>query len=278
MRVAPVDPVTTQVDLDWVADHIDDDTVALVGSACNYGYGTVDPIAGARPARARRAASGCTSTAASAASSCRSVASSATTSTPFDFSVPGRDHDLGGHPQVRLRPQGHERAVLRRQGAAQRAVLLPDRLVRRQVLLAGHGRLALGRAARGDVGGDGQPRPRGLPPLRRGRSSRRPRRCRTRSRRTTRCASSGRPSFLFSFTSDDFDVYHVNDFLRTRGWRLNGQQYPNALHMDVTRPQTQPGVVERWATDLADAVAYARGARERARQVLGASTVASPAG
>jgi len=67
----------------------------------------------------------------------------------------------------------------------------------------------------------------------------------------------GSPSFLFSFTADDFDVYHVNDFLRTRGWRLNGQQYPNALHMAVTRPQTQPGVVERWAVDLADAVLYA---------------------
>jgi sphinganine-1-phosphate aldolase len=25
----------------------------------------------------------------------------------------------------------------------------------------------------------------------------------------------------------------------------------------VTRPQTQPGVVERWASDLAEAVAYA---------------------
>jgi len=41
---APVDPVTTQVDVDWVRDNIDDQTVALIGSACNYGYGTVDPI------------------------------------------------------------------------------------------------------------------------------------------------------------------------------------------------------------------------------------------
>ena len=32
--------------------------------------------------------------------------------------------------------------------------------------------------------------------------------------------------------------------MRTRGWRFNGQQYPNAIHMAVTRPQTQPGVVE----------------------------------
>ncbi len=66
------------------------------------------------------------------------------------------------------------------------------------------------------------------------------------------------PTFLFSFTSDEFDVYHVNDFMRLRGWRFNGQQYPNALHMAVTRPQTQAGVAEAFATDLADAVVYAR--------------------
>src|SRR6266849_2866649 len=68
----------------------------------------------------------------------------------------------------------------------------------------------------------------------------------------------GRPSFLFSFTSDEFDVYHVNDFMRTRGWRFNGQQYPNALHMAVTRPQTQDGVADAFAADIADAVAYAQ--------------------
>jgi hypothetical protein len=68
----------------------------------------------------------------------------------------------------------------------------------------------------------------------------------------------GRPTFCFSFTSDEFDIYHVNDFLRERGWRLNGQQYPNAIHMAVTRPQTQPGVAEAWETDLADAVDNAR--------------------
>ena len=46
--------------------------------------------------------------------------------------------------------------------------------------------------------------------------------------------------------------------MRPRGWRFNGQQYPNAIHMCVTRPQTQPGVVEAFAADLAEAVAYAR--------------------
>jgi glutamate/tyrosine decarboxylase-like PLP-dependent enzyme len=68
----------------------------------------------------------------------------------------------------------------------------------------------------------------------------------------------GSPTFCFSFTSDEFDIYHVADFLRPRGWRFNGQQYPNAIHMAVTRPQTQPGVVEAFTTDLAEAVVYAQ--------------------
>ena len=46
LRRAPIDPATTGVDLEWVAENIDDNTVAVVGSACNYGYGTIDPIAG----------------------------------------------------------------------------------------------------------------------------------------------------------------------------------------------------------------------------------------
>jgi len=45
--------------------------------------------------------------------------------------------------------------------------------------------------------------------------------------------------------------------MKERGWRFNGQQYPNAIHMCVTRPQTQAGVVERFAKDLADAIPYA---------------------
>ncbi len=67
----------------------------------------------------------------------------------------------------------------------------------------------------------------------------------------------GDPTFLFSFTSDEFDIYHVNDFMKLRGWRFNGQQYPNAIHMAVTRPQTQEGVAEAFEKDLAEAVVYA---------------------
>ena len=68
----------------------------------------------------------------------------------------------------------------------------------------------------------------------------------------------GNPTFCFSFTSDDFDIYHVNDFMKQRGWRFNGQQFPSAIHMCVTGPQTQPGVVDRFGADLAEAVAYAQ--------------------
>lgn len=68
----------------------------------------------------------------------------------------------------------------------------------------------------------------------------------------------GKPTFCFSFTSDAFNVYHVNDFMKTRGWRFNGQQHPNAIHMCVTGPQTRPGIVEVFAKDLAEAVEYAR--------------------
>jgi len=68
----------------------------------------------------------------------------------------------------------------------------------------------------------------------------------------------GEPSFCFSFTSDEFDIYHVSDFMRTRGWRFNGQQYPSALHMCVTGPQTQPGLVDTFEEDIREAIPYAK--------------------
>jgi hypothetical protein len=68
----------------------------------------------------------------------------------------------------------------------------------------------------------------------------------------------GSPTFCFSFTSDEFDIYHVADHMAATGWRFNGQQYPNAIHMAVTGPQTQPGVVDQFSTDLAAAVEHAK--------------------
>ena len=45
LRVAPVDPKTTLADVDAMAELVDDQTIAIMGSAGNYAYGTVDPIA-----------------------------------------------------------------------------------------------------------------------------------------------------------------------------------------------------------------------------------------
>ncbi|MEO6124860.1 MAG: aminotransferase class V-fold PLP-dependent enzyme [Ilumatobacteraceae bacterium] len=54
------------------------------------------------------------------------------------------------------------------------------------------------------------------------------------------------------------DIFHVNDGLADRGWRMNGLQRPPALHFCITRPNTQEGVAEAFAIDLAEAVEYAK--------------------
>ena len=44
LRTVPVDPVTTLVDPAAMAAQVDDQTIALIASAGNYPYGTIDPI------------------------------------------------------------------------------------------------------------------------------------------------------------------------------------------------------------------------------------------
>jgi glutamate/tyrosine decarboxylase-like PLP-dependent enzyme len=68
----------------------------------------------------------------------------------------------------------------------------------------------------------------------------------------------GDSPFMVAFGSEALDIWHVNDALAERGWRLNGCQLPAGLHFCVTRPNTQPGVVEAFAADLRAAVAYAK--------------------
>jgi sphinganine-1-phosphate aldolase len=69
----------------------------------------------------------------------------------------------------------------------------------------------------------------------------------------------GDPTFVISFRSDDVDIYHVNDFMKTRDWRFNCLQLPPALHFCVTMPQTAvPGLADRMVADLKEAVVYAR--------------------
>jgi len=68
----------------------------------------------------------------------------------------------------------------------------------------------------------------------------------------------GDPTYCIAITSDSLDIYHVNDFMASKGWRLNGLQRPPGFHICVTLPQTAPGVAERFVSDLAEGVAYAK--------------------
>jgi sphinganine-1-phosphate aldolase len=68
----------------------------------------------------------------------------------------------------------------------------------------------------------------------------------------------GRSPFMVAFGSEELDIWHVNDALQDRGWRMNGCQRPPGLHFCVTRPNTLPGVAKAFAADLAEAVAYAK--------------------
>jgi glutamate/tyrosine decarboxylase-like PLP-dependent enzyme len=260
LRKAPVDPVTTQVDVDWVADHIDASTVALVGSACNYGYGTVDPMADLSEVALARGVG-------LHVDSCLGGFI-----LPFGqrlgYDVPVYDYRLPGVTSISADTHKYGYAF---KGSS--VCSFRDKALRNSQYFfltdwsggkycspgiegsRSGGLLAATWAAMVSLGWEGylryakaifetsaamQDAVRSHPELR----------------------LLGNPTFLFSFTSDDFDVYHVNDFMRQRGWRFNGQQYPNALHMAVTRPQTQPGVAEAFATDLADAVEHALAHRD----------------
>lgn len=68
----------------------------------------------------------------------------------------------------------------------------------------------------------------------------------------------GNPTFCIAFLSDVVDIYHVNDYLAARGWRMNGLQSPPGFHFCITRPQTVPGLAERFLADLRAAVEYAK--------------------
>ena len=69
----------------------------------------------------------------------------------------------------------------------------------------------------------------------------------------------GEPTFVISFRSDKVDVFHVNDFMKTKGWRFNVLQLPPALHFCVTVPQTSVvDIAERFIEDLRAGVEYAK--------------------
>lgn len=255
LRRAPVDPVTTQVDVDAVAGLIDDDTVAMIGSACNYGYGTIDPI-DALSALALERGVGLHVDGCLGGFILPWGEQLGYDIPPFDFRVPGVTSISADTHKYAYGLKGTSVLMFRHQALRNSQYFFLTDWSGGKYCSPGiegsrsGGLLAATWAGMVSLGRDGY-----LEHARRIFEAAYAMQDAVRSHPELRIM--GRPTFCFSFTADEFDIYHVNDFMRTRGWRFNGQQYPNAIHMAVTRPQTQPGVVDAFATDLADAVQYA---------------------
>lgn len=61
----------------------------------------------------------------------------------------------------------------------------------------------------------------------------------------------GRPqASVVAFTSDVIDIFSLGDALRKHGWMLNSLQFPSGLQFCITLLQTQPGVADRFVSDL----------------------------
>lgn len=256
LRVVPVDPDTTLAVVDRMAEQVDENTIAIMGSACNYGYGTIDPIADLGRLALDRGVG-------LHVDSCLGGfilpfgEELGYDIPPFDFRVPGvttisaDTHKYGyafkGSSTVLFRDKAlRDAQYFHLVGWSGGKYMSPGLEGSRS-----GGLLSSTWAAMVQLGREGY-----LNHAREIFTTAEAMKEVVRSHDELRIM--GNPTFCFSFTSDEFDIYHVADFMAPRGWRFNGQQYPNAIHMAVTRPQTQPGLVEQWATDLDDAVRYAR--------------------
>jgi glutamate/tyrosine decarboxylase-like PLP-dependent enzyme len=239
LRIAPVDPVTTQVDLEWVRRHIDANTVALVGSACNYGYGTVDPISDlgriALEHEVGLHVDGCLG--GFILPFGRELGYDIE---PFDFEVPGVTSISADTHKYGYALKGTSVLSFADQALRNSQYFYQPDWSGGKYCSPGMdgsrsgGLLAATWAAMVHLGRSGYRRYAEAIF-----STSKQMQEAVKSHESLRIM--GAPSFLFSFTSDEFDIYHVNDFLRTRGWRMNGQQYPNAIHMAVTRPTDPAG-------------------------------------
>jgi len=253
---APIDSETTLVELDFVRDHITDRTIALIGSACNYGYGTIDPISELADLALERDiglhVDGCLG------GFILPWGQELGYDIPvFDFRIPGVTSISADTHKYGYGPKGASVLAFRDRSLREYLYfMLQDWSGGKYISpgIAGSrsgGLLAATWSSMVSLGREGY--------------LKYAKRIFETSfamqdivRRHSELRIMGEPTFCFSFTSDGFDIYHVNDFMRERGWRFNGQQHPNAIHMCVTRPQTQPGVVDTFANDLAEAVEYAK--------------------
>jgi len=260
LRVAPISQATAQVDLEAVAELIDDQTIAILGSASNYGYGTIDDIAALGALALSRGVGlhvdGCLG------GFILPFGEQLGFPIPkFDFRVPGVTTISADTHKYGYGLKGTSLLLFRDRALRNGQYFFQTEWTGGKYCSPGidgsrsSGLLAATWAGMVATGRDGY--------LRYARSifdTSYAMQDAVRSHPELRLI--GEPSYLFAFTSDDLDIYHVNDALRAKGWRMNGLQYPNAIHMAVTRPQTQSGVVGAWATDLDAAVQYARTNRD----------------
>lgn len=55
---------------------------------------------------------------------------------------------------------------------------------------------------------------------------------------------------VFAFNSDAVDPYRVLDEMSARKWSLTGLQHPSGIHVSTTLRMAQPGVAQRFVSDL----------------------------
>ena len=255
-RTAPVDPDTTTVEAAALAELVDDQTIALVGSAGNYPYGTIDPIAELGELALQRGVGLHVDACLGGFILPFGEELGVPGIPPFDFRVPGVTTISADTHKYGYALKGSSTLLFRDKALRNAQYFFVPGWSGGKYMSPGiegsrsGGLLASTWAAMVSLGREGYRRY-----ARQIFDTAAEMMAAVRSHPELRIL--GRPTFCFSFTSDEFDIYHVNDFMRERGWRFNGQQYPNAIHMAVTRPQTRPGVTEAFATDLADAVRYA---------------------
>ncbi len=70
----------------------------------------------------------------------------------------------------------------------------------------------------------------------------------------------GSPLWIFAIKSRDesLNIYEVLDQMGQKRWSLNGLHKPSCFHIALTLRHTQPGVKERFISDLKESVAYVK--------------------
>lgn len=70
----------------------------------------------------------------------------------------------------------------------------------------------------------------------------------------------GDPLWIFAIKSRDesLNIYEVLDQMGQKRWSLNGLHKPSCFHIALTLRHTQPGVKERFISDLKESVAYVK--------------------